>query len=239
MTFYRSVFLPRVDDEIVGTFSRSDIYYNRDVEKLAIHFEEKNNARRPSIQAMNLYRKSVSGICSKDNDFGRRMSILSVESTITEKRSSIGSPAKTVALKLLPGQPMLKNPKLHLFLLHGFVHFIMLFIPFQFLPSQMLSVGLSQKVASRVVSIMAFGGLIGRLTCGFLMDNPKIGVMRAYIASQLLLGIAICCFQFCTTEECAIDLRNFYVRNSLLVILIQKDSNCSITKNQKSRADQF
>ena len=208
MSSFRSVFLPKDGDEIVRTFSRADIFYNRDVEKLAMHFDEKNNGRRASTQAMSLYRKSVSGMPSKDNNFGRRLSILSStlqDPTVTEGKSSVASPAKAVGLKVLPGQTLLKIPKLYFFLLHGFLHFTAYNLPFQFMPSQMLSVGLSQREASRVFSIFAFAGLIGRLLCGFVMDHPKIGVIRAYMASQLTVGLAMLCFQFCTAKACIID----------------------------------
>lgn len=191
------------DEDKVQPFSRSDIYYNRDVEPLAKHFDVEKNERQASIQAMNMYRKSVSGMCS-DDDFGRRLSILSCSTFVpksTEEKLPIAAPTKITAFKVLPCQTLLTNPKFHLFMLHGFFHFTALYMPFQFLPSQMLSVGLSKKVAGRVVSTMAFAGLIGRLICGFLMDHPKIGAVKAYTASQFIVALAIMCLQFCTFEE--------------------------------------
>ena len=62
-------------EEHVKAFSRSDVYYNRDVEKLAAHFDDDANSsireRRASTLAMNKYRMSVSGMSSNDNNFGR------------------------------------------------------------------------------------------------------------------------------------------------------------------------
>lgn len=174
------------------------------MENLAAHFDEQISRQRASTHAMNMYRKSVSSMSSNDNNFGRRLSILSSNSlqpAITEKDSSIVTPSKSIAWKLLPSPCVLMNPKFHLFMLHGFFHFTALNLPYQFLPSQMLSVGLTQKVASRVVSAMALGGLVGRLICGFVMDHPKIGVLKAFTASQFVVGLSLLCFQFCTYEE--------------------------------------
>ena len=193
-------------DDYVRPFSRSDVYYDRDVEKLAAHFDKDGNGRRASIQAMNLYRKSVSSIASVEDNFGRRLSVLST--TISELPKNEGSstmkdpPPKAASFNLLPKGRLLTNPKFHVFMMHGFFHFMALYVPFQFLPSQILSVGLSHTTAGRVMSTMAFAGLIGRLICGFLMDHPKIGVMKAFTWSQLVVAVAILCFQFCQMEEC-------------------------------------
>ena len=200
--------MPQNDEENVNTFTRTDIFYNRDVEVLAKHFEGDKNELRVSTQAMDLYRKSVASIRSDDNGFGRRLSILSsssAESIPIGKESFAAPPAESSAWKFLPSNGVMMSPKFHLFMLHGFFHFTTLYMPFQFLPSQMFNVGLTQKVASRVVSTMAFAGLVGRLVCGFLMDHPKIGVMRAFTLSQLVVGLAIFCFQFCFAEGCSFD----------------------------------
>ena len=204
--FIRSIGAPKNDEEIVRTFSRSDVFYNRDVEPLARHFEEsESDGRRPSVQAMNMYRKSVSSM-SSNNDFGRRLSVLSTNQNIEveEAPSSISQPASAARFtgpKWLPNKRIIMNPKFQMFMLHGFFHYTALYLPFLFLPSQMASVGLSQYVAGRVMSIMAFGGLISRLTCGFVMDHPKIGVMKSYTASQPVVALTMLCMQFCNHEE--------------------------------------
>ena len=175
------------------------------MEPLAKHFDKSDSdrPRRVSVRSMNLYRKSVSGM-SSNNDFGRRMSILSTNQDVdVEKVSSttMQPVAKLAGPKWLPPKKLLVNPKFLVFMLHGFFHYTALYLPFQFLPSQMRTVGLSQNTASRVMSCMAFGGLIGRLTCGFVMDNPKIGVLKSYTASQPFVALAVLCMQFCSHEE--------------------------------------
>ena len=190
-------------EEHVKPFSRSDVYYNRDVEKLAVHFDSDhhNSGRRASAQALNLYRKSVSGMGSNDNDFGRRLSMLS-SSSMPAKIGTMEDGAKSIATrKWLPGRSLLRNPKFHLFMLHNFLAYAPSTMTFTFLPSQMMSRGLTQNMASRVVSSMGLAGLVGRLLCGFIMDHPKIGVTKAYIVSQIILALTNLCLQFCTTEE--------------------------------------
>ena len=59
--------MPQNDEENVNTFTRTDIFYNRDVDVLAKHFEGDKNELRVSTQAMDLYRKSVASIRSDDN----------------------------------------------------------------------------------------------------------------------------------------------------------------------------
>ena len=191
-------------NENVKAFSRSDIYYNRDVEKLAVHFDDANNIRerRASTLAMNKYRMSVSGMSSNDNNFGRRLSILSSAeppAAVMVTKGGVAEKEKKT-IKWLPGKDLLMNPKFHLLMMHNFLSYSPSCMPFQFLPSQMGSVGLDSKAASRAVSCMGIAGLAGRLIGGFVMDHPKIGVIKAYAGSQIVAAVAILSFQFCSVE---------------------------------------
>ena len=200
------------EDECIKPFSRSDVLYNRDVGKLAEKF-----GKNTSDDAIYLYRKSVSGISIPGNEnFGRRLSILSTDiPSIVEPTSdnhfefkaedvlastTVTAPIKSDGPKWMLKKEIFTSPKFIIFMMHGVFHYLALYLPFEFLPSQMVNAGLSHSIAGRVMSSTSIAGLAGRLVCGFLMDHPKIGVLGSYSGSQLIVGLAILCFQFCMLE---------------------------------------
>lgn len=153
-----------------------------------------------SIQGMNAYRKSVSGLNEHDN-FGRRMSLLTASSLQSDTPGVVNNttcvPKRKACLI-----DLLTNPKFHLFMIHGFFTHAAINMPIQFLPSQMVRVGLNQTSASNAISSLAIADLVGRLGSGFIMDCPKIGLVRTYIAAYVCAALCILCFQFCNVEGC-------------------------------------
>ena len=139
---------------------------------------------------MNSYRKSVHGLDSVN--FGKRLSIIS---TPLKDHNDGMSP------KLQNGWNVLTNAKFYTYMLQGFFTYAAWMLPSSFLPSQMVSVGLSPRSGSKAVAILAASNFVGRLTSGPIMDHPKIGVIKAYITGHFFAGIVVLCFQFCTTEE--------------------------------------
>ena len=147
---------------------------------------------------MNAYRKSVFGLNDEDQNFGRRMSLISTSGLL-----SPSSPVQQLdRIGKTTWSSLVANPKFYLYMLHGFFSFVAFLLPQQFVPSQMVSVGLSRRSGTKAIGCLAIANLVGRLSSGLIMDYPKIGVVRAYIVSHLLAGITIFSLQFCTTEVC-------------------------------------
>ena len=143
---------------------------------------------------MNAYRKSVCGMeeDGDNNDFRRRLSVLSSNNSVAHKAP--------INQKLLQSGSLLTSLKFYLFMLHGFFTFAAFMLPTQFLPSQMVSVGLSRSSASQAIGSYSIANLVGRLTSGLIMDHPKIGINRAYVAAHFLAGVVMLCFQFCRSQ---------------------------------------
>ena len=138
------------------------------------------------------------------------MSVLSIG--ILDSDSSIPSTKQLVSPTGSLRSSLLTNPKFYLYMLHGLFSFFAFLLPQQFIPSQMMSVGLGQWSGAKAIGCLAFANLIGRLSSGIIMDYPKIGVIKAYILSHVVSGLTIISLQFCKREECAmlgglIDLR--------------------------------
>ena len=154
---------------------------------------------------MNAYRLSVCSLSAPNNKFGRRMSLLSHGLTdISDDASDDSSQPSEMSsrLSLIPTANFFRNPKFYLFMLHGFLSFIAFLVPQQFVPSQIVSVGLGHSSGTKALFVLAVANLVGRLGCGLIMDIPLIGAINAYIASHIAVGLANLCLQFCTTEGC-------------------------------------
>ena len=128
------------------------------------------------------------------------MSVLSIG--ILDNGSPIPSTKQLVSPRGSLRSSLLTNPKFYLYMLHGLFSFFAFLLPQQFIPSQMMSVGLGQWSGAKAIGCLAFANLIGRLSSGIIMDYPKIGVIKAYILSHIVSGLTIISLQFCKREEC-------------------------------------
>ena len=149
-----------------------------------------------SVPALNAYRKSVFGLNDEDQSFGRRMSLISTSGLLSpsppvQQLDKIG---KTTWSSLVA------NPKFYLYMAHGFFSFVAFLLPQQFVPSQMVSVGLSRRSGTKAIGCLAIANLVGRLSSGLIMDYPKVGVVKAYILSHLMAVLTIMSLQFCVDD---------------------------------------
>ena len=179
-------FIRRGSAILVPPIYRDDIFYEGDISKLAMEFEDDNNAERPSDAALTEYRRSVTS--SVD------MSELDIPS------SNVNMVAKTnpmlSAFRFMLDFSFLSNPMFLLIALERFLMDMAIFFLLQFGPSLMTKNGLSPIQAGIVISAAGISNMIGRLTSGFLLDHPKLGVFRCLKVGNFMVAICLASYPF-------------------------------------------
>ena len=122
-----------------------------------------------------------------------RNSIVSISTISEEKEITKQKASPILDFKLL------KEAVFVLFSIASMFVDMGVWMPFTFLPSQMIKAGIKASDASLVISIIGICNMIGRLTGGLATDHPKVGPCKAYITATGIIAVSFAMLPFCST----------------------------------------
>ena len=150
---------------------------------------EDDNLERPSDAALARYRKSVTSLHVDIPE----LDVLSTNADTAEEKNS--NPILST-LKSMLDFSFLSNPMFLLLALDRFLMDMAIFFLFQFGPSLMAKNGFSSVQAGIVMSAAGIANMIGRLTSGFLLDHPKLGVFRCLKVGNFMVAVCLASYPF-------------------------------------------
>ena len=143
------------------------------------------NAKEPSDSSLSKYRKS------------RSLSLdINAMGSSTNQTTTSTSNSKWSILVTILDFSLFSNP---IFLLLGLERFLVdlaFFFNYQFAPSLMVKNGLSPVDASIVTSAVGVSNMIGRLSVGFFMDHPKLGVFLCLKICYFMMAVCLVLYPF-------------------------------------------
>ena len=74
----------------------------------------------------------------------------------------------------------------------GFMALMALFVPFSFLPSYAIEIGIDSGDASFIMSLIGICNTVGRIIAGWLSDHPKVDALMVNNLALMMGGIATC-----------------------------------------------
>ena len=81
----------------------------------------------------------------------------------------------------------------------GILAQLALYIPYSYSPLLAVKHGISEQMASTLISVMSISNMFGRIFCGILMDRPWINSILLHNISFLACSASMVCFILCHT----------------------------------------
>ena len=85
-----------------------------------------------------------------------------------------------------------------------------LYIPYSYLPQLSMKFGVDKTRASTLISIMSLSNMVGRISCGFLIDKLHINMMLFQNISFLFCAISMISFLLCKDYTSYVCCSIFY-----------------------------
>ena len=94
---------------------------------------------------------------------------------------------------------ILKNPKFVIFCVSNLILYMWYDVPYMFSTDRAIYLGISEALASFLVSILGIINTIGQVLYGYIGDIPSINPTLLYLVSITIAGVATMAMPLCTT----------------------------------------
>ena len=92
----------------------------------------------------------------------------------------------------------------------GILAQLALYIPYSYLPQLAMQNGLDETTSSTLISIMSLSNMVGRITCGILIDRFPINIVLFHNLSFFFAALSILSFLLCQNYISYVGCSVFY-----------------------------